>query len=209
MNAANRKRDDKLTKQLMGEVQQQYNIELQKPVQEESTSDYATKVLRASNVTLIGGPFHYHVRTPTLGDPFDEIPWKVRMGMTESKERHGYPENPFVCAYEPRVMLNNWVEERRDRSFIKYFSPKLSQYGHHYVTESMRAYTKPVCNKPRDVLLNMANFPAVPYPAAQPELNVDTLRMSAEKPESCITDENIEDCAKEMERDKRFYKASQ
>ncbi|ODM91650.1 hypothetical protein Ocin01_15033 [Orchesella cincta] len=209
MKSSRNKDRDRLTKQSMGEVQQQYNIELQKPVPEATSVDYATRVLRASNVTLIGGPFHFHVRSGTYGDPYDEIPWKVRMGMTEPKERHGYPENPFVGTYEPRVLLNNWVEERRDRNFIKYSSPKLSQYGHHYISESMRSYTKPVCNKPRDVLLNIATFPTTSYPAHQPELNVDTLRMSAEKPESCVTDENIVQCEKEMERDKRFYKASQ
>lgn len=31
--------------------------------------------------------------------------------------------------------------------------------------------------------------------------------MSAPKPDDCIEDENIADCQKEMEQDKRYYKA--
>ncbi len=49
------------------------------------------------------------------------------MGMSETKPRHGYGDNPNVCDYEPRVLMNHWVEERRDRKYIKYKGPRLSQ----------------------------------------------------------------------------------
>lgn len=103
----------------------------------------------------------------------------------------------------------------------------------------MRAYNKPVCNKQRDVLLNISSmclkyaneyfdyfkrnyfvkifyqiiclclaFPITPHPGLQPELNVDVLRVTAPTPDTCVVDETVEECRKEMEREKRYYKAT-
>lgn len=59
---------------------------------------------------------------------YDEPGWKVDLGLADIKERSGLEENPMKCRYERRVLLNNWVEERRDRQHIKYDNaPKLSE----------------------------------------------------------------------------------
>lgn len=171
-----------------------------------TSSNVARNILRSGSLSLLGGPFHYSLRAGTYGDPWDEIPWKVRLGLTEPKERFGFGDNPSMCAYEPRVLVSNWYEDRSDRDYIKYRGPRLSQYGHHYVSEYSRKFSKPVCNKEKDVLLTMSRFPMSCHPGHQPELNTDTLRFTADKPEGCEIDERVGECQKEMERQKRYFK---
>jgi len=203
----NQKSRNKLTKEGLSAAQKEFNINLDK-TEDYDPSDFSRRILKARDITLIGGPFHYHIRSGTYGDPYDEIPWKVRMGMSKAKDRHGYADNPRACNYGSDVLINNWVEEHRDRNFIKYHMPRLSQYGHYYQSEAMRAYKKPLCNKQRDVLLSIKSFPLSSHPGHQPELNLDTLTYSNPPPESCIEDQQIAECHKEMERQKRNYKAS-
>jgi len=65
----------------------------------------------------------------TYGEVYDEPAWKFMYGIAEAKERSGCEDNPMKQRYcDKRVLLNNWLEEQRDREFIKYDnSPKLSQ----------------------------------------------------------------------------------
>lgn len=172
-----------------------------------NSSDVTQNIFRSGSLSLIGGPFHYSLRAGTYGDPWDEIPWKVRLGLTEPKERFGFGDNPSMCTYEPRVLIANWYEDRRERDYIKYRAPRLSQYGHHYISEYSRKFSKPVCNKEKDVLLTMSRYPPACHPGHQPELNTDTLKYSADKPEGCEIDDKVGECQKEMERQKRYFKA--
>jgi hypothetical protein len=55
-------------------------------------------------------------------------------------------------------------------------------------------------------IINSTAFPLTAHPVHQPELEVDTLRCSAPKPESCILDEETAKCRKEQEVEKRFEK---
>jgi len=198
---------EQITRVHLAESQREFNAYPSKPKDEVDPVDFATYIMRTKNVTLLGGPFHYQVRSGTYGDPYDEIPWKLQMGLTLAKGRLGVADNPLVCNYGNKTLINNWVEEHRDREFIKYDAPRISQYGHHYQSENMRAYKKPYCNKARDVLLKMKSFPISAHPYYQPELSPDTLRHSVPTPESCIEDRVIEECRKEMEQDKRYFKA--
>jgi len=160
---------------------------------------------RGKEIQVSGGPFHYMMRAGTYGEIYDEPGWKVNLGIAEIKERSAVGRSPMACRYDPRVLCNDWVEERRDRLNIKYDnSPKLSEYGHIYKSEYGTSYSKPLCNKARDVLLKIPSFPITGFPGHQPELDVDVLLCSAPKPEGCILDEETAACRREIETEKRY-----
>ncbi|OXA42628.1 uncharacterized protein LOC110859374 [Folsomia candida] len=181
------------------------NCEEQCKMQGQPVDILMRKLNRMSDIRVSGGPFHYQMRAGGYGEVYDEPGWKVDLGLADIKERSGLEENPMKCRYERRVLLNNWVEERRDRQHIKYDNaPKLSEYGHVYKSEYSTSFTKPLCNKAREMLLKIKSFPITVHPGHQPDLDIPVVRCSLPKPESCILDEETVKMKKDLICRKRY-----
>jgi hypothetical protein len=155
-----------------------------------------------------GGPLHYQIRAGTYGEIYDEIPWKVAFGIAESKGRDPTDRSSVVRSYNPTdVLVNNWVENRRDREFIKFRRPPpLSQNGWFYKSTYQEAYNKRRCEKERLFLQSIKAFPIGIYPGHQREVNVDMLCCCVPKPELCQLTEAKEQCEKESKQQKRVLK---
>jgi len=84
---------------------------------------------QSSIVNIVGSLKNDHqLYLGTYGEQYDEAGWKLNLEIEDSKERSGVEQNPMKCKYESRVLVNNWVEERRDRQYVKYDNaPRLSQ----------------------------------------------------------------------------------
>lgn len=54
---------DQMTKRNIHDVQQEYKINLEKPFKVSSPGDFSRRILQASDVALVGGPFHYSIRS--------------------------------------------------------------------------------------------------------------------------------------------------